>query len=74
MTAPRNDTLTHTEVALRFDEARVALVHGRVEVSVRHRGSRVWTTAVLPLDGAETLFTRGAEIVRHGRAQEPEAF
>lgn len=54
------DTLTHIQPVI-DGELRLSLVHGRL-------------TVPLSLDAADSLFARGAEIVRHGRAQKPEVF
>lgn len=67
------DTLTHIQPVI-DGELRLSLVHGRLHLQYRARGHRVPVTVPLSLDAADSLFARGAEIVRHGRAQPKDPF
>ncbi len=69
----RDDSLRHVQP---FIDGRIIteIVHGRVVLSIEMRGSRGRLTVPLGLDAADSFFARGAEIVRHGRAQPREAF
>ena len=62
-----NDTFTHVQTVLGGD-VRIALVHGRLHWSFKAVGHRVPVTVPINLDDAETLFSRGLEMVRIGRA------
>lgn len=67
MSAPRNDTFTHT-TPTREGELRISEVHGRIHETFRDRNSRIPVTAQMDLDDAAAHYQRGVELVKIAQA------